>query len=105
MCYTDGDVPADYKCHNCGVLVLKLWRESATFTIRLLCALCAGRLQHVNIDDIDADGKHKGDRGHRTDNIGVYVSAVPDEDNIGYYWYSSVPTDGVNWWKKLPTKL
>lgn len=38
----------------------------------------------------------------RTDQIGWRVPAVPTED--GTYWgYSSVPTPGVNWWKKLPS--
>lgn len=38
----------------------------------------------------------------RTDQIGWRVPAVPTED--GTYWgYTSVPTPGVDWWRKLPT--
>ena len=41
--------------------------------------------------------------GYRTDQIGWYVPAVPDEQGMGYYWYTTVPPEGCEWWDRLPS--
>ena len=102
--YAEAGTPAEYKCANCGATNCKLWRECQTVDPQLLCASCAAKDQNKDISDIDADGTRSGVNG-RTDQIGWYVPAVPDEQGIGYWGYTSIPDVGVNWWKNLPTLL
>lgn len=40
-----------------------------------------------------------------TDSIGFRLPAIPDEEGVGYWGYSSVPQVGVNWWKRLPLRV
>lgn len=95
-------VPPDYKCGKCGATGIKLWREYMTVNPRLLCAVCASEEENENIADIDSKGIRTG-KYDRTDQISGYVPAVPDEEGVGYWGYTSVPPEGVNWWKALPT--
>lgn len=101
--YSKAVTPPDYKCGNCDATGIKLWREYQTFQPELRCAVCAAQDQHKDISDIDSEGMHSSDLG-RTDQIGWYVPAVPDEEGAGYWGYTSVPEAGVDWWKRLPTK-
>jgi hypothetical protein len=59
----------------------------------------------VDISEIDDDGKIPFEKRWRTDSIGWYVPAVPDEEGVGYWGYGSVPPEGVAWWRGLPTLL
>jgi hypothetical protein len=101
--YTSQTVPDGYKCADCGATNCKLWREYQIMTLKLLCAVCACKDQKKT-DDVDAEGRRSSDHGGRTDQIGWYVPAVPDEEGVGYWGYTSVPEAGVNWWRKLPTR-
>ena len=98
-----GGTPPDYKCGKCGKAGIKLWRESHTFSPDLRCAVCAAADQDENISDIDSEGKTTCTYGGRSDQIGRYVPAVPDEEGVGYWGYTSVPWRGVIWWRQLPT--
>ena len=98
--YLGGKVPAGYKCDACGATGIKLWRQYQTCAPRLLCAPCACKDQGKP-DDVNASGC-RGRRGG--DQIGWYVPAVPDEEGVGYWGYSSVPQAGVTWWQRLPTR-
>ena len=40
----------------------------------------------------------------RTCQIGWYVPAIPDEEGLGYWGYTSVPQEGIDWWQALPTR-
>lgn len=40
----------------------------------------------------------------KSDQIGWDVPAIPDEENVSYWGYSSVPQEGVEWWKALPSR-
>lgn len=105
--YTRLEVPAHYKCGKCGATNCKLWREYQTFRINLRCANCAAETEQKDIRDIDADGRRadKTIPGHRTDQIGWYIPAVPTEDTEQAYWgYTSVPPEGCEWWRRLPTR-
>lgn len=102
--YLDGKIPGTYKCTECGASGLKLWREYNSFTVTLLCAKCAGRNQGKNIDNIDPAG-FIGDDHDRTDQIGWFIPAVPDEDSESYWGYTSVPDPACDWWRNLPTLL
>jgi hypothetical protein len=98
--YLGGKVPASYKCDACAATGIKLWRQYQTCAPRLLCAPCACADQKKP-DDVDRSGC----RGrHRSDSIGWYVPAVPDEEGVGYWGYTSVPQAGVTWWRRLPTR-
>lgn len=113
--YASGLAPKNYKCNACKVHGVKLWREYQTFSPQLLCAECAIKDQTTGSTTIsklaakgtivvDADGMHLDEYGDRSDQIGWYVPAVPDEEGVGYWGYTSVPQAGVEWWKQLPTK-
>lgn len=96
----------DYSCGQCGARDCKLWREYNAFyrPKALRCAMCAAASTGEDISDIDADGRRKSTviEIARTDQIGYYIPAVPTDD--GTFWgYTSVPQDGVEWWKRLPT--
>lgn len=103
--YSSTTTPEGYKCDNCGVTDCKLWREYQ-YT-RLLCAVCAADFQDKDISDIDENGMRsqfpEEDNDLRTDQIGWYVPAIPDEEGEGYWGYTSVASEGVVWWKNLPT--
>lgn len=101
--YSSGKTPKKYKCAKCKVTGVKLWREYQTFSPQLLCADCAVKDQKKNYV-VNADGKVEDEHGDRSDQIGWYVPAVPDEEGAGYWGYTSVPQEGVNWWKQLPTR-
>jgi hypothetical protein len=101
--YSTQATPDDYKCSVCGATGVKLWRESYSSSVQLLCAFHAGEKAGVSIEGIDAEGMLPSELGRQTDQIGYFLPAVPTEDNQGYYGYTSVPEEGVNWWSNLPT--
>ena len=99
--YSKPETPADYKCEQCGATNCKLWREYQTFHVSLMCVLCTAKSQDRSITSMDEKGMRLVE-GHRTDQIGWMVPAVPGGN--GTYWgYSSVPQDGCDWWAGLPT--
>lgn len=114
--YSKPEVPEDYKCDDCGATHCKLWREYSAFPpVRLECVDCAIKSQNnPNIAPAFAkiattvqfkeDGSYIDHRGEETDAIGWRVPAVPDEANVSYWGYSSVPSAGVMWWKSLPLR-
>lgn len=112
--YNNPDTPIDYKCERCQVTHCKLWRAYQSSPATLLCVDCAVIDQsRPNISSFaelvasgnlsfNEDGTHEGKYGNRSDQIGWYVPAVPDEEGAGYWGYTSVPQPGVLWWKRLP---
>ncbi len=89
-------IPRFYRCKDCGKHGVKLWRQYQTFAehIRLLCVDCAEFNQNRKIDLSDHD------------QCGWLVPAVPTfEKNAPYWGYTSVPPEGVAWWKALPLRL
>ncbi len=106
--YTSGEVPENYKCGDCGIHGVKLWREYNTFLDHqtLRCAKCAVKNQKKEVrGEVDDEGCITSSTiGHRTDQIGWLVPAVPTEENDTYWGYTSVPQPGVDWWRKLPTR-
>ncbi len=97
----------NYACARCGAAYCKLWRQSNTCadSVRLLCVDCAGKDQKRDVSDVDAEGKVADpDLGMRCDQIGWLVPAVPTPDGETFWGYTSVPEEGVVWWKGLPTR-
>lgn len=118
--YESSTVPAGYHCGKCGALGIKLWREYNTFLNHqsLLCAGCACAEQNNgerSFTVASSDGgraivsatytpdKH-GMSGPSGDQIGWRIPAVPTADGTTYWGYTSVPDDGVAWWKRLPLR-
>ena len=91
--YASGQAPEGYKCGDCGATNVKLWRYYQTFlnNQHLRCMECACKHQEK---PYPVDFK-KGDQ------IGWMVPAVPTEEGNTYWGYTSVPQDGVDWWKGL----
>jgi hypothetical protein len=95
--------PEDYACHHCKRRNAKLWREYNTFAdqTKLLCKKCAHEDQAKSIEESRKVWAKLGGERPESDQIGGMVPAVPDFN--GSYWgYTSVPSDGVHWWKTLP---
>lgn len=110
--YSSNIVPDNYKCTTCGIHGCKLWREYQVFAdmTELVCCDCAGKSQKEDVSQIDDAGLRPLNpeiygSNQRTDNIGWRIPAVPTTDGSTFWGYTSVPDDGVLWWKKLPTRV
>jgi hypothetical protein len=92
----------EYKCDECGVEGVKLWREYQTFLDHqtLRCVDCAQKNQEVVEDYFEA--MNKGEK--HLDQIGWLVPAVPTVEMDTYWGYTTVPEDRVEWWWALPLR-
>jgi hypothetical protein len=90
-----------YACSRCGACGCKLWRDYQTFLehLKLYCCRCAGAAQGVDTAGADASGRLPPG----TDQVGWLVPAVPTPDLSTFWGYTSVPEEGVAWWRALPT--
>lgn len=108
-----------YECSFCGVSGVKLWRGVGT-TDPAWCSKCGtaqagledtiddeGRIAHILPPNVKWLGPGTYDR--RIDQIYSpkqgqnLLPWVPTEE--GYAWgYTSVPPEGVMWWRTLPTR-
>ena len=88
-----------YKCFNCGVEGVKLWRQYQTFLnhIELLCVDCALKNQNKNEEITEEIIKRK-------DSIGCLVPAVPTIEEDTFWGYAAVPIDRCKWWFDLPLR-
>lgn len=88
---------------KCGATGCKMWREYQTFSdyTEILCGPCAMAVQKKT-GTIDADGKRESDFG-KSDQIGWLVPAVPVVGEDTFWGYTSVPDEGVAWWRALPS--
>lgn len=111
MSYDTLGVPDYYRCVTCDAHGVKLWRQYQSVDPELRCAACACCNQN-KVDDVDEAGTRSSATAHprdncRTDQIGWYVPAVPDPSlapTRAWWGYTSVPPEGVRWWKSLPTR-
>jgi hypothetical protein len=102
--YSSPMTPNEYTCTSCGVSGVKLWREYNTFADQtvLECACCAMDSQKKE-GEVDQNGLRKSEYG-TTDQIGWRVPAIPTPEGESFWGYTSVPTEGCEWWRKLPTR-
>ena len=112
------DAAIKYQCSKCGATNCKLWRQYNTFLnhIELLCCNCAEEDQNKvcgldrekvkeALKDPTLDETDRMFLRHGSDQIGWLIPAVPTADGCETFWgYTSVPGDGVRWWKKLPLR-
>lgn len=114
--YSTSSVPDDYKCHSCSIVGCKLWRESGFLPVKLECVDCAIKSQkdpksctsfsEKNYPiEVQEHGSYIDEYGMSCDQIGWLLPAVPTPDNESFWGYTSVPEDGVIWWKKLPLRI
>lgn len=103
--YYTNEVPEFYKCSGCGASDVKLWRQYNTCadSIELLCVTCACDNQK-EVDHVDERGKQHGEHGPH-DSIGWLVPAIPCKGEPTYWGYTSVPELGVQWWRRLSTRV
>ena len=115
LSYSNPVVPKSYKCAKCGAHGCKLYREYQSFHPVLLCAQCASKemkeiaSKHTGyngdyeIATLDTAGLRTLPDGFKTDQIGLYIPAVPDEEGLGFWGYTSIPEAGCTWWRQLPS--
>ena len=104
--YASGETPETYKCQICGQVHVKLWRKGHTFLRHqtLVCASCLSRMhiegrfvpKVINGHWLRKDGRCNSDQ------LGIYLPAVPTEENDSFWGYTSVPKAGCDWWHQLP---
>jgi hypothetical protein len=101
--YSTGKVSKEYHCHKCLKHGVKLWRIYQSSFIELLCAKCLCKQEGLDEELVDRDGRIYDTLIMAwTDTIGDYCPAVPDEEGVSFWGYTSVPQEGVYWWKHLP---
>lgn len=94
----------NYRCSSCGAEQCKLWRHYmvTASAVDLLCASCALRDQKVE-GMPNADGKRIDSLDEVTCRIGDLIPAIPCEDRDTFWGYSMLPSNGLRWWRSLPT--
>lgn len=92
--YASGQAPPDYRCGTCDAHGCKLWRPA--HGIELRCVACAEQKAGERLDVFACSG---------VDQIGAWLPAVPDEEGVSFWGYTSVPRAGVAWWRGLPMAL
>lgn len=115
--YSQKTIPEGYRCGVCNKTGVKLWREYQTFLDHqsLSCADCAMKRAEKNnsgcryVGPVSAKGTLKVEytkhgHSHETDTIGWLVPAVPTEDGGTFWGYTSVPREGVDWWRQIPSE-
>lgn len=102
--YKTGKVSNKYRCEKCERTGIKLWRKSRVTSdnIYLLCAKCVGEDQKVDVSQMRPNGTVYDKSIGWIDQIGIYIPAVPDEEGVSFWGYTSVPEAGVKWWQRLP---
>lgn len=119
--YSSNKVASGYKCSICNIKGCKLWRDYQAFLDyqQLYCVDCALKDQKMEGTFIREDGMRLYDKGKARDletgamvdfeqwgdQIKWLVPAVPLENHNTFWGYSSVPEDGVAWWKNLPLRV
>lgn len=106
-CDYSGGAPRGYQCGTCGATCVKLWREyqAAMTGQELYCAKCAVKKAGGG-EEVDEDGRWRApDADYKTDTVSWRVPAVPTAEGDTFWGYTSVPPEGVAWWKRLPTRL
>ncbi len=109
--YASGNVPPTYRCTQCGKTHVKLWRTYCCIAIAtdLLCPECLReKFKTPNFKPVlflNEQGNYCWKKNEQetfhTDQIGTYVPAVPTEENDTFWGYTSVPQEGVEWWRNL----
>ena len=101
------EVLQSYFCKTCDIEGVKLWRGIHS-SCEGWCAKCACAQAGLP-DDIDEEGRRMGTYG-TSDQIYSPLKGlsllpwVPAPDG-GTWGYTSVPPEGVEWWRALPTRL
>ena len=103
--YTNPAPPNGYRCALCGAHGGKLWRDWNAFVcdVRLSCCVCTAAIHLDDPTAVDERGRLPGLSGS-SDQIGGRAPAVPTPEGDSFWGYTSVPPEGVAWWRRLPTR-
>lgn len=91
----EDEIPPEYKCDECGAHGVRLYRDYQTIA-RATRLLCTKHAETAGSEPRKVDAE-------RPDQIGWMVAAVPTEDGETFWGFTSVPWNGVFWWRSLPT--
>lgn len=96
----------NYRCSNCKTSGVKLWRQYNILAcyVDLLCVDCACRQEKIDPNSVEEDGRRKIDYEQMTDQLVYLIPAVPTIEGDTFWGYTSVPEEGVLWWKNLPLR-
>ncbi|HYG83264.1 MAG TPA: hypothetical protein VD907_00100 [Verrucomicrobiae bacterium] len=102
--YQSLSVPGSYACSGCAKSGIKLWRStgSSLAGMTLICITCIGKVANIDVSQVRDDGTCPGRHGTFTDQIDLYVPAVPARENDGFYGYTGIDRHGYAWWRRLP---
>jgi hypothetical protein len=111
--YSSRSVPSEYHCGKCGAIGVKLWREYQTFLDHQSSPREEAASHTPSRRTTPAESLSRrvmmlrcnggSDRGG--DQIGWRIPAVPTENGETFWGYSSVPDEGVTWWKRLALRV
>lgn len=93
-----------YRCMQCGVDGVKLWREyNSGPKWELFCAECAAKSQN-HTAPIKPDGSHETPDGKIANKIGGLIPAIPAEEGSTFWGVRGVSARLKRWWESLPLK-
>lgn len=87
------NIPEKYKCTQCDVSNVKLWRRYLTMEdeVSLFCLICAEKDQNKKFN-IEC-----------SPDIGWLVPAIPIRDECDlFHGRLSIPQERVDWWHSIP---
>lgn len=93
LSYFSAATPCDYRCTTCGAAGVRLWRLYSSFWPGRLCFYC------LETETGESPTRSASPQMHEHKG---YVAAVPSEDGVGTWGFTSVPSAGVAWWERLP---
>ena len=99
-------IPDYYRCYECEARDCKMWRQlRGQDGVKPYCANCACRSQNIDIATLDAKGLVDGWNGIRTTQIGLYLPAIPMNDESGFYHErGAAPEAAIQWWTQLASR-
>ena len=89
-----------YQCSDCRASGVRLFRWYSTFEVTLFCGPCACKKQNRAESDYMARDQVYGMVAAVPTNTARVDAGKPTPPT--YWGYTSVPDDGVKWWKALP---
>lgn len=96
-----------YRCMQCGVDGVKLWRNYNSGNTRheLHCAACALQDQKAILPElatVKTDGTMELPNGTSTNRIGQLVPAIPTEEGSTFWGLRGITARAKRWWESLP---
>lgn len=100
--YNSDAVAPDYRCAECGVTGVKLWRLWIIGAWHITCARCTAAPKQIDISGMTPHGQIPGRYIPLTDQLNDRIPAIPTEKGDTWCGYTTVPQAGIAWWCRLP---